>query len=156
MSDDEEINSMFTDIALVKKDIKQIEDVFVKFDKVVGQMSEILKNLAVQEAMLRNSEKRVEILEKKFVQHNKDEMDFHRDLNKRLDDLKDVSEKSREKRHEELMESISQMKVSFDTKLDKQNERITSLENWKWYVLGISGLVIFVLTVFPWSLIFSS
>jgi len=156
MSDDEEINSMVTDIALVKKDIKQIEDVFVKFDKVVGQMSEILKNLAVQEAMLRNSEKRVEILEKKFVQHNKDEMDFHRDLNKRLDDLKDGSEKSREKRHEELMESISEMKTSFDVKLDKQNERITSLENWKWYVLGISGLIIFILSIFPWELIFGA
>lgn len=155
MSDDDEINSIVTDIALVKKDIKQIEEVFVKFDKVAGQMSEILKNLAVQEAMLKNNEKRVEILEKKFVQHNKDEMEFHRDLNKRLDELKEASEKHREDRHKELMSAMSDMKTSFDNKLDEQNQRITKLENWKWYVMGIAALIVFFATVFPWNVIFT-
>jgi len=155
MSDDD-INSIVTDIALVKKDIKQIEEVFVKFDKVAGQMSDILKNLAVQEAMLKNNEKRVEILEKKFVQHNKDEMEFHKDLNKRLDDLKEVSEKHREERHKELMTKIDDMSTSFNDKLDKQDQRITKLENWKWYAMGIAAILIFVLSVFPWNVLFPS
>jgi len=156
MSDDDDINSIVTDIALVKKDIKQIEEVFVKFDKVAGQMSDILKNLAVQEAMLKNNEKRVEILEKKFVQHNKDEMEFHKDLNKRLDDLKEVSEKHREERHKELMTKIDDMSTSFNDKLDKQDQRITKLENWKWYAMGIAAILIFVLSVFPWNVLFPS
>lgn len=156
MSDDDDINTIVTDIALVKKDIKQIEEVFIKFDKVAGQMSDILKNLAVQEAMLKNNEKRVEILEKKFVQHNKDEMEFHRDLNKRLDELKEASEKHREERHKELMSAMNDMKTSFDDKLDKQNQRITKLENWKWYVIGVSALVVLFLSVFPWNLLFPS
>ena len=43
---DNEINSLKTDIALIQKDVKQIERVFTKVDNAVGQMSEILKPLS--------------------------------------------------------------------------------------------------------------
>lgn len=151
MSSDEEINTLVTDIALIKRDINQIEKSVAKMDEGVSLNSEILKNLAVQETMLKNNEKRVEILEKKFIQHAKDEVDFHRELNSHLQDLKDTAQDQREKRHKEVMESIKEMNDSVNSRLDKQDERIKKLENWKWYILGALALIGFVLSIFPWE-----
>jgi len=153
MSDDD-INILVTDIALIKKDINQIENLFGKFDSVVSQISEVLKNLAVQEAMLKNNEKRIEILEKKFVQHNKDEMDFHKEFNKRMEDFKAELNEQRDVRHKEIMDAMKSMNENFDKKFEDQNQRISKLENWKWYVLGAVALVAFILTIFPWALFF--
>lgn len=153
MSDDEDINTLITDIALIKKDIKQIEKAVTKMDEAVGQNSEILKNLAVQENMLKNNEKRVEILEKKFVQHNQDEVEFHRELNRHLEDIKQTAQEQREKRHKEVMDSIKEMNKSMNDRLDKQDERIAKLENWKWYLVGALALVGFILMMIPWELL---
>jgi len=127
---------------------------FGKFDSVVSQISEVLKNLAVQEAMLKNNEKRIEILEKKFVQHNKDEMDFHKEFNKRMEDFKAELNEQRDVRHKEIMDAMKSMNENFDKKFEDQNQRISKLENWKWYVLGAVALVAFILTIFPWALFF--
>jgi hypothetical protein len=44
----DDINILKTDIALIQKDVKQIERIFKKVDDAVCQMSEILKIAAVQ------------------------------------------------------------------------------------------------------------
>jgi len=151
LSSDEEINTLITDIALIKRDINQIEKTVAKMDEGVSLNLEILKNLAVQETMIKNNEKRVEILEKKFIQHAKDESDFHKELNTHLQDIKDTAQEQREKRHKEVMDSIKDMNESVNFRLDKQDERIQKLENWRWYVLGALALVGFIFTVFPWD-----
>ena len=155
MSNDEEVNSLITDIALIKKDIKQIEQTVSKMDQAVGQNAEILKNLAVQENMLKNNEQRVQVLEKKFIQHTQDETEFHRQLNRHLEEIKDQSQEQREKRHKEVMNSIKEMNRGVNQRLDSQDKRIQSLENWKWYVAGIAIVVVLIFTNVPWSAIFS-
>jgi len=154
LSSDEQINTLITDIALIKRDINQIEKSVAKMDEGLSINSEILKNLAVQETMLKNNEKRVEILEKKFIQHAKDEIDFHRELNTHLQDIKDTAQEQREKRHKEVMDSIKEMNESVNSRLDKQDERIQNLENWRWYVLGALALLGFIFTIFPWDTVF--
>ena len=54
---DNEVNSLKTDIALIQKDVKQIENVFQKVDTAVSQMADIYKSLAVQENILEHNEK---------------------------------------------------------------------------------------------------
>jgi hypothetical protein len=39
-------------------------------------------------------------------------------------------------------------------KLDKQDKRIQALENWRWYVLGIGLVIVFILNKIPVATLF--
>jgi DNA repair ATPase RecN len=150
----DEIGSLKTDIALIQKDIKQIEQVFKKVDDAVGQMTEILKITAVQENILENTEKRIDTLEDNLKKHNEQEQMFRKEFNRKFEEMKETEQKERERRHHELMESIKDLGKHFTEKLEKQDERIQTLEKWRWYLLGISAVLLFVLNKIPWAVLF--
>jgi predicted RNase H-like nuclease (RuvC/YqgF family) len=149
-----EISSLKTDIALIQKDVKQIERVFTKVDNAVEQMSEILKTIAVQENILENNEKRVTSLEETIKRHNEEEEQFRKEFARKLDDMKETSQKERERHHRELLESIENLNKSVNDKLDDQDKRIQSLENWRWYLLGIGAVLLFIVNKLPWEAFF--
>lgn len=151
---DNEINSLKTDIALIQKDVKQIERVFQKVDNAVEQMSDIFKTMAVQDMVLENTDKRVSAIEENFKKHNEEEENFRKELNSKLEDMKDTAQKERQARHVELLTSIQKLNDNLSEKLDKQDERIKTLENWRWYILGIGAVIVFILNKIPWALLF--
>lgn len=151
---DQEINTVKTDIALIKKDINQIERVFKKVDDAIGQMSEILQSLAVQETILENNEKRISLVEQRIIAHIESEEKLRRDLEEDIESIKTDAREDRERRHKEVIECLNNMNKSITEKLDKQDRRIRDLENWRWYILGIGAVLIFILTKFPWTILF--
>jgi DNA repair ATPase RecN len=151
---DNEINSLKTDIALIQKDVKQIERVFNKVDNAVEQMSEILKTIAVQGNILEHNEKRVLALEETIKKHNDEEEQFRKEFTQKFDDMKETSQKERERRHRELLDSIENLNKSMTEKLEKQDKRIQALENWRWYILGIGVVLLYILNKLPWAIIF--
>jgi len=152
---DNEVNTLKTDIALIQKDVKQIEIVFQKVDNAVSQMSDIHKSLAVQENILEHNEKRLDTLEEKLIKHTEESVEFQKELNVKIEDMKVTAQVERERRHKELMESIEKLNGSVSSKIEKQDERITALENWRWYIIGASAVIIFVITLVPWGTFFS-
>lgn len=151
---DNEINSLKTDIALIQKDVKQIENIFKKVDNAVGQMSEILKTIAVQENILENNERRVSTLEETIKKHNEEEEQFRKELTQKFDDMKETSQKERERRHREVLDSIENLNKSMTEKLENQDKRIQALENWRWYLLGIGAVLLFIVNKIPWETFF--
>lgn len=151
---DNEINTLKTDIALIQKDVKQIEHVFKKVDYAVEQMSEILKTIAVQENVLENNERRVSVLEETLKRHHEDEEKFRKEFGHKFDEMKESAQKERERRHRELLVSIENLNKSMSEKLEKQDKRIQALENWRWYILGIGAVLLFILNKLPWALLF--
>jgi len=149
-----EMNSVKTDIALIKKDISQIEKVFKKVDDAIGQMSAILQTIAVQEAILENNEKRVSLVEQRMLAHIENEEKLRRDLEEDIESIKNDAREDREKRHREVMKCLNDMNKSLNEKLDNQDKRIRDLENWRWYILGISAVVMLILLKFPWTTFF--
>jgi len=152
---DNEVNTLKTDIALIQKDVKQIEIVFQKVDNAVSQMSDIHKSLAVQENILEHNEKRLDTLEEKLIKHTEESIEFQKELNVKIEDMKVTAQIERERRHKELMESIEKLNGSVSSKIEKQDERITALENWRWYIIGVSAVIIFIITLVPWGTFFS-
>ena len=152
---DNEVNTLKTDIALIQKDVKQIEIVFQKVDNAVSQMSDIHKSLAVQENILEHNEKRLDTLEEKLIKHTEESIEFQKELNVKIEDMKVTAQVERERRHKELMESIEKLNGSVSSKIEKQDERITALENWRWYIIGVSAVIIFIITLVPWGTFFS-
>jgi len=155
MASDSKQTSVETDIALIKQDIKQIERVFKKVDDAISQMSEILKTIAVQETVLENKEKRITLIEQKMILHTEEEAKARDEFRKELQDIKETNRDDREKNHKELMEALSKMSTTINDKLDKQDKRIRDLENWRWYILGIGAILIFIVSNIPWSVFFS-
>lgn len=143
---DNEVNTLKTDVALIKKDIRQIEKVFEKVDHAVGDMAELHKIAAVQETILENAERRIENLEEAFIKHTEEGLAYRKELNKTLTDMKEEAQKQRERRHKEVLESIENMHAAVSSKLDVQDKRIRALENWRWWILGASAGLIFVFT----------
>jgi chromosome segregation ATPase len=149
-----EMNSVKTDIALIKKDINQIEKVFKKVDDAIGQMSEILKAIAVQEAFLKSNEKRLTIVEKQILTHIENESKARKELEEDVMSIKEDAREDREKRHKELISCLNDMNKSLNEKLDNQDKRIRALENWRWYILGGTAVIMLLLIKFPWALFF--
>lgn len=143
---DNEVNSLKTDVALIKKDINQIDRVFNKVDSAIQDMSELHKIAAVQETILENTERRLISLEDNFVKHGEEELAFRKDLNKSLNEMKEDAQIQRERRHKEILETLNKMSTSLNSKLDVQDKRIRALENWRWWILGAAGALVFILT----------
>jgi hypothetical protein len=165
MSTYEEFHGMKTDLALIKKDVKQIEKVFQKLDVTVEQMTNILKTIAVQENILVNNEKRIDNVEDRLIKHSEDEIFFRKEINKKLEDLQVFSQSERERRHKEILESIEKLNLSvnekikeqnesLERKLEKQNVRLVAIERWKWYVGGVFAVLVFLATKIAWSSLF--
>lgn len=151
-----EMNSVKTDIALIKKDINQIEKVFKKVDGAINQMSDILKAIAVQETRLESNEKRVSRVEQQILAHIENESKARKELEEDIMSIKEDAREDREKRHKELMEYLNDMNSSLNEKLDSQDKRIKTLENWRWYIIGAAAVIIFIISKFPsWLVLFS-
>lgn len=143
------MNSVKTDIALIKKDINQIEKVFKKVDGAISQMSDILKTIAVQETRLESNEKRVSLVEQQILAHIENESQARKELEEDIMSIKEDAREDRDKRHKELMKCLNDMNLSLNEKLDNQDKRIRTLENWRWYILGAAAVIIFILVKFP-------
>lgn len=146
MPDTEITNLLRTEVALIKKDIKQIERMFNKIDSAVDTISKLHKISAVQDTILENTERRIKTLEDNYVKHAEEELIFRKDLNKSLNEMKEDAQKQRERRHKEILDTLQKMSSSLNKKLEVQDSRIRALENWRWWILGVSAALVFILT----------
>lgn len=163
MSD--EVSDLKTDIALIKKDVKQIERFFAKFDAALEAMSEVSQRVAVQGEILKNAISKIEELDERMDQHRIEDMKRSEIISDRLEQyrvsskedhqrLSDQSAKNRKERNEEIMAELSKMNGSLDVRLQNLDSRIQKLENWKWYMMGITAVIVFVATQVNWTAFF--
>ena len=69
--------------------------------------------------------------------------------------LANDNSEERIRRHKEIMNEIREMNEQLSGKLTKQGERISKLENWKYYTMGIAAILVFVITKFDFASYFS-
>lgn len=158
MSQQEELSDVKVDIALIKKDVKQIERFFDKVDVAVEGMAEITKSLAVQQQIIENFQTKLEYFKDKLdasAKYNlegrlalKEELEEHKE-NFRVQMLEamevarqkhaEVNERSKiwhEDRHRETIRLIEGLvKDTEETRVD-HDKRLRNIENLKWWVLG--------------------
>ena len=103
---DKEVYTLKTDVALIKKDIRQIERVFDKVDGAVSDMSELHKVAAVQETILDSAERRLQMLEETISKQSEEELAYRKELRKSLEDMQHHTIKERDRRHREVLDSI--------------------------------------------------
>jgi len=149
MADD--YNTLKTDVEIIKRDIGAIQGFSVKIDDAIEKMAEvsnsISKMLIVHENKLQNHDQMIDGI-KLAMSERKNDFDKQVDtLHTRITSMKDENHLEREKYHKELLAALKEI-AETQHKLD---QRITTLENWKWYVLGAAGVVGFILAEVPWD-----
>lgn len=148
-------NSQFiTDLAIIRKDVEQISQVFNKVDHVFEKMTEIHKTVAVLETMFVSIEKRIVLLEQKSIKDAEAFQLFKREVTQELEVRKKEDKEEREKRHQELLASIEKFNRPVATQMSDQEKRIQSLENWRWYLIGMGVIILMVLDKVPFVNLF--
>lgn len=160
-----EVNELQTDVALIKKDIKQIEKFFNKFDAALDTMSEMSKQVAVQGQVLVNTSEKLHDLEQRVEEHRKEDKARTEFLTEKLEEyrsssrndharLAEDSKQNRKERNEEIMQELSKLNDSLDKRLTILDNRIKILEQWKWYIMGLGGAVVFIVSEMQWPSFF--
>lgn len=153
---DVELQEMKTDIALIKKDVANIQKFFAKVDASIDMMSELSTQVAVQQEIIKNTVDKLEDLDNIVEEHRKEESVRTKLIYQRLEEyrksayddhlrLSSDNKKNRDVRHAEIMSEIRSNNESMMKRMDEQNKRIRSLENWKYYLAGMGAVVMFLL-----------
>lgn len=163
MADD--LSELKTDLALIKKDVKQIEKFFNKFDAALEAMAEVSQKVAVHGEILKNTADNLEYLEERIEQHRLEDMKRSDMMSERLEEyrkssredhqrLSDQNAQNRKERNEEIMRELSKMNGSLDKRLNELEAKTSRLENFKWYIAGISAVVVLLASQIQWAPLF--
>lgn len=163
MTDD--ISELKTDLALIKKDVKQIERFFTRFDAALETMAEVSQRVAVHGEMLKNTADKLEDIEKRIDEHRIEDIKRTENISTRLEEyrksskedhqrLSDTNALNRKERNAEIMSELHKMNGSLDKRLNELEQRAGVLENWKWYMMGLGVAVVLVASQIQWSALF--
>ncbi len=166
MAQQEEISDVKVDVALIKKDIKQIERFFGKVDTAVDGMADITKSLAVQHQIVKNFQEKLSFFDEKLensARHNlegrlalKEELDDHKEQFKETmlasmelakeqhASIAGVSRREQEERHARTTKLIENIAKEVGDKISDQEKRLRNIENLKWWLLGAIAIASFV------------
>jgi flagellar hook-associated protein FlgK len=141
--DDErkELFELKTEVAVIKRDVDQINRLIDKMDGLVTELSSLTKTLAVQSRILETHEEKINKLNTTALQDIKEEREFRKAAYTKFEDIKEDIAIAREKKHLEILQCVKELKIELLTESKKQDARITSLEQWKWWVMGAAGVL---------------
>lgn len=161
----EEITEMKTDIALIKKDVQNIQRFFAKVETSLDMMTDLSKKVAVQDEVLKNTIDKLEDLDKMVQDHRVEDQERSQRMMDRLEEyrsaayndhqrLADHTATKREKHNQLLIDEIRAMREMMEDKLEEQDEKIEDLNRWKYYAMGAIGLAMFVMVEMNWQVVF--
>jgi len=175
LSQQEENSDVKIDVALIKKDIKQIERFFGKVDNAVDGMADITQSLAVQHQIVKNFQEKLAFFDEKLEVSSRHNLEGRLALKEELDDHKETfkeamlasmevakeqhvniavqTRKENDERHARLRTAIENIAKDVGEKLADQEGRLRGIENLKWWLLGAIAIGSFVAHNFDLSLI---
>jgi hypothetical protein len=153
----DELNAVKTDVALIKKDIQQIGRFFDKVDNAVDAMAGIQKALAVQNQIIMNFNDKLE-QQAEAIEENKrldkersavlgDRMETYRKSSKEDHQrIHDQNQAHRKERNEEIIKELRHIDSKVDKRLTVIETKLAAVERWKYYMMGISAAIIFIIS----------
>tara|TARA_B110000902_G_scaffold234316_1_gene278816 strand:+ start:2172 stop:2645 length:474 start_codon:yes stop_codon:yes gene_type:complete len=145
--------NLTTDVALIKKDLKQIERFFGRFDTALDTMNSISKAVAVQDEAAKAVSAKIDYMERRMGEHKEEDVLRFQAIGVRLEEMRESAyadhqrvaketNQNRKERNEEIMLQLGKMNGALDLRLSKIDDRIKLLEQWKWYIAGIGAVAI--------------
>jgi S-adenosylmethionine/arginine decarboxylase-like enzyme len=150
-----------TDIALIKSDIKQIQKFFNKVEDSMDMMVDLSKNVAVQNEVLEFTKEKLDDVEKLCEETKRtdelrmnvlsDRLEEYRRSSK--DDHQRLADHNAAKRSDnvkEILESLDRMERAVHQRINEQQKKINHLENWRYYIMGVSAVIMVFIAKWSW------
>lgn len=146
-----------TELALIQKDLKAVKTLFGRVEKGMQNLAEVSTTVAVLTEQVKNATERMDEMDERQKSHiERDEQRAH-DINDRLEEyrkssredhqtLADSSRQDRILRNQEIMSELSKMNGQLDSRIGKIESRVSELEHWKWWIMGIGLGVVWLVT----------
>ena len=158
-------DSVKTDIALIKSDIKQINKFFGRVETSLEIVAHLQQQVAVQAETLKFQGDKLEDVEDICTSYKKEEAVRLNVLSDRLEEyrrmaredhqrLSDASSEKRNESNKEILEKLDQMEKSLHERITQQTKRINALENWRYYMMGVGAVLLFLVAKLNWPQLF--
>lgn len=159
-------NNWETDIRLIQSDIKQIQKFFNKVEASMDVMIDLSKNVAVQSEVIAFTKEKLEEIERTVDETRRTEDLRLQVLSDRLEeyrrssrgDHEKLAQHNAEKRatsNKEILEKLQEMEKSLHSRINDQNKKVNALENWKYYMMGIGGVIVLLVARINWPYLFN-
>jgi len=139
---EKEFRRMETDVAILQADVANIQGLLGRLDTAIDKIADatggISQILAVHEQNLSVLQDDVE--ERKRLSEKETEL-----LHRRITESKDESGENHRRNHKEIMTKLKEMGDQVTDELKEVKERVTILERWKWWVMGGSWAIGFII-----------
>ena len=137
-----DLNTVRTDVEILKKDVSNIQSLLGRLDTAIDKIADasngISKILAVHETQIKDTED--SLIERKRLAEKEVEL-----LHKRISE-KDAENKAQaEMHHTALMDFLKDHDERSSRTTENLNKRLTALEKWKWAVVGGATAVGFLI-----------
>jgi len=137
-----DLNTVRTDVEILKKDVSNIQGLLSRLDTAIDKIADasngISKILAVHETQIKETES--SLIERKRLAEKEVEL-----LHRRISDMKEESIETDRRNHDEIMTKLDNMGTEVSSELKTMSERVTILERWKWWIMGGSWVIGFVI-----------
>lgn len=137
-----DLNNVRTDVEILKKDVSNIQGLLSRLDTAIDKIADasngISKILAVHETQIKETES--SLVERKRLAEKEVEL-----LHRRISDMKEESVESDRRNHNEIIDKLDNMGKEVSGELKSMSERVTILERWKWWIMGGSWVIGFVI-----------
>ena len=154
-----------TDIRLIQSDIKQINKFFGKVEKSIDSMSELSKNVAVQSEILDFTKAKLEDVERLCEDTRRtDEMrmtvlsdrleEYRRSAREDHQKLADHNATKRTSSNKEILDKLNAIETGLHQRINEQNKKIGALENWRYYMMGVGAVLMFLMAKLNWPNLF--
>lgn len=128
-------------------------------------MAELSKNVAVQSEVLDFTKQKLEDVEKLCEDTKRTDELRMTVLSDRLEeyrrsareDHQRLAEHNAEKRtatNKEILDRLDAMEQGIHSRINEQNKKINTLENWRYYLMGMGGVVLLLIARINWPNLF--
>lgn len=136
------LSSVKTDVEILKRDVSSIQGLLGRLDTAIDKIADasggISQILAVHEQNIGTLAE--DVAERKRLAEKETEL-----LHRRITDMKDESAENHRRNHSEIMNKLDKMDEEVGKELKNLSGRVTILERWKWWIMGGSWVIGFVI-----------
>jgi hypothetical protein len=140
------VDNIDTEIAIIKKDLENVDRLISKMDTLVVEIGHLSKSIALQNRTIENHEKRLSKIDELLVNDKTEESLFRKEHAARLQMMHDMSIDERDLRRRDILDAIREVELKYNVANKEITERITSLEQWKWWLMGFGALSITIIS----------
>lgn len=157
MDNNNDIYPLKTDIAILKANLENIERHFRSIETKFNKLEELSYRLVETTNRIKKMEEKFSDAKTDTVDRRKEADHSYRELKKQVELLSTEAKAYFENRLHIIMNELKELKIEQDKSLsgaykeiekmeiltEKIDSRVNTLENWKYYVLGITATLIF-------------